>query len=364
MGLSRTIEGFDRAVLGLGSWRDALGDYATAVGAHVGQIAGIDGGGTLIINMTSGVSDEQVAEYVASGGPDPRVNPRTRAMIEAVPLRTIGESDFADRDTIRDHPYYRTFFTRHELPFCALTKLIHTPQAMVGVALLRSAKAGHVSDEQRRFMDKAAPRLARAVNAGLTLECQKIDLVGGTLDQLTIPVFALTAGAQIVRMSAQAEALLATGRPLRVTAGALAPVAAEVVEPFRRAVAALHRARPQIERCGTTFALPAPSGSAVRAELIPLPADSNGWLHAACCLLAVRPAAEVVRPNLTLSGSYGLTRAECEIADLILQGFAATMIAELRGVSPSTVRNQIKSVLAKTGCRRQIDLVRRWQDRG
>jgi DNA-binding CsgD family transcriptional regulator len=357
--LEQSLEAFDRAVLGFLPWTEALEAFASATGAHVGQIAGIDRHGSLIINMTSGVSDEQLAEYVASGGADPLINPRTRALLEAAPHRTVGESDFGDRDRFRHDPFYASFFARHEMPFCAMTKLIDTEEATVGVALLRSGRAGHVTADQRRYMDAAAPRLARTISAGITLERQKIDLIGGTLDHLTIPMFALNAEAQIVRMSPQAEALLAAGRTVRVIDGALAPVAADHRAPFTSAVAALSRLRPTPERRGTTLMLSSSTGEPSCFELIPLPIDSNGWLHAACCLVAIK-ASSWDRPSraTTLFRSCRLTKSERGVAELILLGHDVREISALRGVAESTVRNQIKALLGKTGFRRQIDFVR------
>ena len=59
-----------------------------------------------------------------------------------------------------------------------------------------------------------------------------------------------------------------------------------------------------------------------------------------------------------LSNAFALSRAESDIARLIVDCKSVTEISELRGRSIGTVRNQIKSILAKTGSRSQIELVR------
>jgi len=59
----------------------------------------------------------------------------------------------------------------------------------------------------------------------------------------------------------------------------------------------------------------------------------------------------------SLMEAYRLTRAEAKIAGEIASGESIDDIATKFGVSRDTIRNQLKSVFAKTGTSRQIDLV-------
>ena len=58
-----------------------------------------------------------------------------------------------------------------------------------------------------------------------------------------------------------------------------------------------------------------------------------------------------------LSERYGITLAESEVLKLVVMGLPSRKIAELRGTSCETVRSQIKSICAKTGCQRQTQLL-------
>lgn len=60
-----------------------------------------------------------------------------------------------------------------------------------------------------------------------------------------------------------------------------------------------------------------------------------------------------------LAGLYGLTRAERQIASLLTKEGSVTLAAKVRGVSASTARTHLRSLLRKTGARRQVDLVQR-----
>jgi DNA-binding CsgD family transcriptional regulator len=59
---------------------------------------------------------------------------------------------------------------------------------------------------------------------------------------------------------------------------------------------------------------------------------------------------------------YGLTPAEARVALHIIGGGDIASFAKAAGVSPGTVRSQLKAVFAKVGVSRQAELVRLGQD--
>jgi DNA-binding CsgD family transcriptional regulator len=80
------------------------------------------------------------------------------------------------------------------------------------------------------------------------------------------------------------------------------------------------------------------------------------------------PYALVVLKSLDVEGPlsgtllhdlYGLTPAETRLSIMLLQGATLSEIAEWASVSLNTVRTQLKSIFAKTGIKRQTDLVRK-----
>jgi DNA-binding CsgD family transcriptional regulator len=75
-------------------------------------------------------------------------------------------------------------------------------------------------------------------------------------------------------------------------------------------------------------------------------------------ILATDPELTVHFPDAVLRHTYGLTPAETEIANALLTGFSLEEIAQLRRVSISTVRSQMKGLMGKTDTQRQGDLIR------
>ena len=55
---------------------------------------------------------------------------------------------------------------------------------------------------------------------------------------------------------------------------------------------------------------------------------------------------------------FGLSRAEDNVCQLLVEGYTTEEIAEVRSVSPITVKNQVKAVLAKTNNRSRSALIR------
>ena len=59
-----------------------------------------------------------------------------------------------------------------------------------------------------------------------------------------------------------------------------------------------------------------------------------------------------------LARAFGLTPAETRVALHLIDGGDIASCAHQAGLSPGTVRSQLKSIFAKTGVKRQSELVR------
>ena len=56
--------------------------------------------------------------------------------------------------------------------------------------------------------------------------------------------------------------------------------------------------------------------------------------------------------------AHKLTEAETEVANGLLTGYSLEEVAALRKVKIGTVREQVKSILAKTGTSKQSEMVK------
>lgn len=80
--------------------------------------------------------------------------------------------------------------------------------------------------------------------------------------------------------------------------------------------------------------------------------------HASAILVLTKASTAPTRATPLLQALFDLTPAEAVVAARVAAGRTVDDIARDDAKSVETVRNQLKSVLAKTGCRRQVDLAR------
>lgn len=95
-------------------------------------------------------------------------------------------------------------------------------------------------------------------------------------------------------------------------------------------------------------------------EAMPVTSAGNDLFEGCRAILMV---SDLAHPSITdkalLSIVFGLTNAEARLAAAICQGHDLNTAASAFGVSRQTLRSQLKAVFAKTGARRQAELVAR-----
>ena len=123
----------------------------------------------------------------------------------------------------------------------------------------------------------------------------------------------------------------------------------------------LRRAIPDIADPAATSVRSFPSKGAANdpavVHLIPATGEARDVFGGGFGVLVVTPVVHPSAPDAALiQGLFDLTPAEARVARAIAQRKTTEGIAEEFGVSRETIRTQVKSVLAKTGCAPQLDL--------
>jgi DNA-binding CsgD family transcriptional regulator len=96
---------------------------------------------------------------------------------------------------------------------------------------------------------------------------------------------------------------------------------------------------------------------ATMVHLFPVAADAYDGFAGVGAILTVSTAQSRPAPSLEiLRGLYNLSPAEARVAQGIATGSTVETIADRSGVSRETIRSQLKTVLAKTGTKRQLNL--------
>lgn len=115
-------------------------------------------------------------------------------------------------------------------------------------------------------------------------------------------------------------------------------------------------------RCGAEFLVRSRRPPLlVKGTLVPLPQElptlAGSFYQRRYLLILDLPRTDHAEVKNRVAKLYALTAAEADVLGLLLTGLDAGQIANQRGARLSTVRSQLRAILEKTGCVRQIEVV-------
>lgn len=361
MDVGGLVDRFRRSAFGMDDWDGALVALAVATDAQIVHLAGLDAGDAPVFNLICGVTPDMLDAFVREGGLDSRCNPRTGLALHGPMLRTVADDELVtarERDAL---PIYRNFFNRTAAAHAAITRL-QMPQVNAVVAALRPHSFLESAREERRLIEAIAPALSDIMMQAIQLGSQHDRTTLLTAEALEGAVLLLDGDRRIVAMSAGVEPWLAADGPLTVRGGQVrardAGCDARLATAIARACDAGQALRPgQSVVLHTPRVGPAAGEGRLVVTVRAVPRRGTGPLGRARVMLSRRtPPAPAAALYAEL---FDLTMAEAQIAEQLAQGDDLAVIAERRGASVATVRTQLKALFAKTGTRRQGELVAR-----
>jgi DNA-binding CsgD family transcriptional regulator len=285
------------------------------------------------------------------------------------PLIRIGKAGvYTDEELLPNEGLLRTDMW-NELgprfgPRYATVSLINISLRQVeAFTIWRTPEQGPMEPDSKRLLELVIPHVRIALEISRTLGVAQQQLAGAQAmaDASSTATFLLTRRGRIEHCNSSVQALLREDDGLTLLNGqvaasdgrsrpALAALFQNAAMPFNPlAEANLNRA----------LSLPRPSGKAsLQLLACPMPPVHRKHAGADLMLLVTDPDKSVNFPDDMLRALYNLSPAETEIANGLLMGYSTEEMASLRRVSPGTVRQQIKSMMSKTGTSRQIEMVR------
>jgi len=223
----------------------------------------------------------------------------------------------------------------------------------------RDGDAAAFSPEALARMQSLAPHLRRALRLRDRMaELRELAGIGAAaLDCCSTPLWLLEPDGRVRHANGAAGRHMASAdAAVRVRQGRLQACAGD---PGRWA--ALFSPDDGPAHGAAALRLPRPGGGWALAQRLPLAPHLPGaqpWQRP-LCLLVLHDAATASPASWAevLRQVYRYTPAEIRVAQALLGGATLAEIAERSEVRPATVRSQLKSMLAKSGCRRQAELV-------
>ncbi len=290
----------------------------------------------------------------------------------------------------RETEFHSDWGRKHDIGRVMWAKLSSDSGFHASLSIVRSDQAAHFDSTELEVIAAIAPHLRQAFHLARSLQELKSSnaMLQQGLDEMEIAISMARHDGSILRSTPGAERVfeardgiwLHKGR-LRAAQHAEQKTLDALIRGACETSAApdlspLSRVRLAAAGSHTVRSWTAPSGGAMlvtrKASQRPLqvvvsPFRPGTLLHgtplheaqaAAALVQFSDPAATPRSRAAILKTLYGLTPTESRLADLLLQGFEVREIADRMRITLETARFNLKRVLAKTGTRRQAELVR------
>ena len=347
-------------------WQRFLTRVCEYTGSSLGVFIAADTGSGLAILAAGGTRDNSVTvsaynrQYAQRDPFRTAVVHRCRANN---PVGVYAEHELIHEEAFLQTEIYRGLLGPANLRHAAITILACTVRRLDAISLWRTPEEGSISTDARRFLELLIPHVQTAlrVHRALGTAEQRLASAEAMANASPTATFVLTRDGRIQHWNTTAESLLRGSDILTVVNGhlsacqpedraSLAKLLQDTVSPsysFSKPQAShvltLHRAR---------------RSQPLQLLATPLPQTQRHGSGADLLLLITDPEKPVSFPDDILHALYDFTPAESEVANGLMMSYSVEEIACLRGVSAGTVRQQVKSMLNKTGCSRQSAMVR------
>lgn len=348
------------------SWYFALEGLAEATGSQTGELIGLGNQAAVPFNIVTNIDPDWAEQFVAHGGGDPGINPRVGLGSRAPPLTVLSELDFRLPESYTRNPQHReyeSFMDRTDRPYICLSPLERQQDMLIGLAVARSRRDGHITNEQRSTFTALAPHVRAAVRMQIALEGQGANLLMGAMETLSIPVFICDRSGQVQARTPATDQHISGANRLQLKQDLL-----YACQPADNTL--LQEAIDSAANGASTPGLPVQRTVVLHSkghaalplvlDVMSLPSRQYELCFAPRVLVIIRGKQRAEeRQAVLLQTVYGLTPAETQVALQLVNGETVVAIADSRSVAVDTVRTQIKSIFGKAGVQRQVELFAR-----
>jgi DNA-binding CsgD family transcriptional regulator len=349
--LSRLIESIYDCAIDPALWPSTLEQIAVAHNSMAGTLNVMDfvtGAERTLVHV--GISDHYQALYrECYQGCDLFAHSLLLCPVD----RPATSEELAAEDELLQSRIYREWAAPQGFRYVLLTALIKNHARLAFIGVTRGEKSGPYDAEEQARMALLAPHVRRAITIADLIDHKTLERndLAAMLDALTTAALVLGADGRLVHSNAAGRATLAGEALLLSRAG--------IVEPWDRTVTPAFRAMLAAEAGGTVTLARRGGGNAVVSAL-PLNSDRRRIDAPTQKRVALFVQDNPCGPHAIelLGRAYGLTGAELRVLLGLAEDATPADIARRYGIAPSTVRTHLKSLFAKTGAKRQKDLVK------
>jgi DNA-binding CsgD family transcriptional regulator len=347
-------------------WQRFLTRICEYTGSNLGVFISADtGSGLAVLSANAGKADlAAVSNYNRRyAKSDPFRTAVVRRCRTRSPVGVYAEDELIPTEEFLRTEIYQGLLGPANLRYAAITILACTVRILDAISLWRTPEEGPADPDSKHLLELLVPHIQTAlqVRRALGVNDQRLACAEAMANASSTAVFMVSRSGQIRHCNSAAEHLMRTGEGLVSSNGRLraceSRTNATLLKLFQdAALSSLSISEPQPSHF---LSLERPSGKrSLQLIATPLPETHRQRSSADLLLLITDPERPPNFPDDALRALYDLTRAEAEVANGLLMGYSAEEIACLRRVSTGTVRQQLKSMLNKTGTSRRSDMVR------
>jgi DNA-binding CsgD family transcriptional regulator len=273
----------------------------------------------------------------------------------------VADEDIMPRAELNKTRFYKEWI-KPQGTLAALS--VNLEKGLLRTSMINVRMTVPLKDRMRRRLGLLVPHLQRAVAIGRLFDQSKAteQALTETLDHVEAAVFLVDAKAQIAFTNGAAKKMLGEASLVRTDGNALRAVASTANRTLRSLFVAAGKGDASVGVRGVAVPLEDASNERWYAHVLPLTSGRRrraGGKHAAVAAVFIRKTApNALSPLEEIAKLHKLTAGEVRVFDAVLKVNGVKAIANLLGVTQSTVKTHLHNVFRKTGKKRQSDLVK------
>lgn len=346
-------QAFAEAATNFDAWGSALGILAEQTGSHGALLFNAAGKPFPSLPMSDRMG-EPSENYFRDGWH--LRDERFRGLPALMRNGIFDDFDIMDGDEIKRHPYYQEFLAKNGL-FGFVGIKMAAGEEIWCVSLQRAKSAELFSRAEKQELASLSNGLSSAAAVSRALGYAASDAALEAFEIAGAAVLLVNERGEVIRANPAAERILCGGSGIRLIRKRL--VAADM-----DSTAALDRALHRLlwMRTGSALAPPVPL---LRDDALPLLAyplklanlTANPFAEGRAMIVLIDPDRRDHPPEEALRNVFKLTLAEARVAARLASGAELNDVSDELGIAKETGRHHLKSIFAKTGVRRQAELV-------
>ena len=336
------------------SWPGVLGDISQAIEARGGCVMTAN---STVLNWTASARMIEVWDAMERRGLMV-CGDRFRRLVAVQHGGFLTDQDgYSDEAEMAADPLYRDILWPMGLGWATATTIpLPTGDTLV-ISFERDRDRGPIEPAVVAQLDALRPHLARSALLSARLQMERARATSETLASLGIPGLVFDLDGRVLAANGLIEALNGPVQWRVRDRVSLSDASADAL--FQQAVANIALATGDEPGQVRSFAVRMGGNqAALVAHVAPIRGLARDLFVRCAGVLILTPVSLPQAPPVELVQSlFDLTPAEARVARRLIAGDTVDEIALAGGVSPTTVRNQVRGVLEKTGCHRQAEVV-------